>query len=121
MKSSCARRPVLVRLPVGRGQLLLCTAPALLSNYGLLYGRNVRFAEGALAPSVRRRRGWTRPSPRFGAWRTTGGKRKIVVPDRSTSCRTQFRRTRKDANETSCHAGDAPFRFRAVYLNMLSA
>ncbi|RAK65223.1 DUF4350 domain-containing protein [Hymenobacter edaphi] len=43
------RRPVLVRLPVGRGQLLLCTAPALLSNYGLLHGRNVRFAEGALS------------------------------------------------------------------------
>lgn len=43
------RRPVLVRLPVGRGWLYVCTTPALLSNYGLLYRQNVRFAEGALS------------------------------------------------------------------------
>ena len=43
------RRPVLVRLPVGRGWLYVCTAPALLSNYGLLHRRNARFAEGALS------------------------------------------------------------------------
>lgn len=43
------QRPVLVRLPVGRGWLYVCTVPALLSNYGLLHHRNVRFAEGALS------------------------------------------------------------------------
>jgi hypothetical protein len=43
------QRPVLVRLPMGRGQLLLCTVPGLLSNYGLLYRQNARFAAGALA------------------------------------------------------------------------
>ncbi|GAB2966297.1 hypothetical protein GCM10027048_40700 [Hymenobacter coalescens] len=43
------REPVLLHLPVGRGHLYLCTVPALLSNYGLLYRQNARFAAGALA------------------------------------------------------------------------
>ncbi|MCC3157376.1 hypothetical protein LJ737_09000 [Hymenobacter sp. 15J16-1T3B] len=52
------QRPVLVRLPVGRGWLYVCTTPALLSNYGLLHGRNVRFAEGALSYLPRGRVLW---------------------------------------------------------------
>ncbi|WP_400193892.1 DUF4350 domain-containing protein [Hymenobacter sp. B81] len=43
------RRPVLVHLPVGRGRLFVCTVPALLSNFGLLYRRNADLAAGALA------------------------------------------------------------------------
>ncbi|UYZ59292.1 DUF4350 domain-containing protein [Hymenobacter latericus] len=43
------QHPVLVHVSVGRGHLYLCAVPALLSNYGVLHGRNADFVAGALS------------------------------------------------------------------------
>ncbi|KUG06840.1 DUF4350 domain-containing protein [Solirubrum puertoriconensis] len=43
------QHPVLVHTSVGRGHLYVCSVPALLSNYGVLYGRNAAFVAGALS------------------------------------------------------------------------
>ncbi|RTQ50049.1 DUF4350 domain-containing protein [Hymenobacter gummosus] len=49
LASDHEQHPVLVRLPMGRGQLLWCSAPYLLSNYGVLHRQNARFAAGMLS------------------------------------------------------------------------
>lgn len=41
-------QPVVIRKKSGNGQLILCSAPLLFTNFGLLYQDNYRFAESIL-------------------------------------------------------------------------